>query len=157
METNLSFPRYLTQYLGAKVTTGYCDPDEILADTNECLSDTTVIISEFIKVKLRNSFENINYSPFLPGWTKLCNMHQGGVKFKLFSAGSVFTGPIFTEEVSRVDSARAVRQSVVSFTQSFKYTKLIYLSDNCILNISSLHIFLKETDSQETQVNFTKP
>ena len=89
METNLSFPRYLTQYLGAKVTTGYCDPDEILADTNECLSDTTVIISEFIKVKLRNSFENINYSPFLPGWTKLCNMHQGGVKFKLFSAGSV--------------------------------------------------------------------
>ena len=55
-------------------------------------------------LKLRNSPENISYSPF-PLWlTKLCYMHWGGGKCTLLSTGSGFAGQIFTRELPRVDS-----------------------------------------------------
>ena len=39
-------------------------------------------------------------------------MHRGGEKFKLFSAGSGFTGQFFTGELSGVDSVAALKQAV---------------------------------------------
>ena len=39
-------------------------------------------------------------------------MHRGSGKFKLFSAGSGFTGQIFTGELSVMNSAGALRQGV---------------------------------------------
>ena len=39
-------------------------------------------------------------------------MHQGGKKSKAFLPGSEFTGQIFTEELSGVDSAGVLRQGV---------------------------------------------
>ena len=58
------------------------------------------------------SLGNISYSTFLPGRSKLCDMHRGGKRFKLFSKGSGFTGQIFTGEFSGLNSAGALRQSV---------------------------------------------
>ena len=39
-------------------------------------------------------------------------MNHGGKKLRTFSAGSGFTDQIFTTEVSKVDSAGALRQGV---------------------------------------------
>ena len=39
-------------------------------------------------------------------------MHHGCGKLKHFLAGSIFTGYIFTWELSRVESARAMKQGV---------------------------------------------
>ena len=44
--------------------------------------------------------------------TKLCDIHRGSEKLILFSLASGFTRQIFTGELSGVDSARALRQSV---------------------------------------------
>ena len=70
------------------------------------------------KRKIRKSPGIINSSAFPPGWTKLCNMHQEGRTFKLFLVGSGFTGHIGTRELSRVDSAGAMRQGVKSFVKN---------------------------------------
>ena len=43
-------------------------------------------------------------------------MHRGGGKFKFFLPGSGFTDQIFTGEISGVDSAKALRQSVLYAT-----------------------------------------
>ena len=55
---------------------------------------------------------NINHSAFPPRSTKLCNMHRGGGKFKLFSTRSGFSDQILTGELSRIDFAGARRQDV---------------------------------------------
>ena len=47
-------------------------------------------------MKFRNSPVNINYLAFSPRWTKLCNIHRGSRKIKLFSPGTGFTGQVFT-------------------------------------------------------------
>ena len=39
-------------------------------------------------------------------------MHRGCEKRKHLLAGSIFTGYIFPQELSRVDSARAMKQGV---------------------------------------------
>lgn len=77
-------------------------------------------------MRLRNSLENINYSEFLLG-TKLCNVHRGGGKFKLFLPGSGFADQIFTGEISGVDSAKTLRQSVfyaTGFNLSVSYLEI---------------------------------
>ena len=76
----------------------FSDPDDILADTKDCLSDNIAVISKLIRVKFKKLPRNISYSIFRPWWTKLCSMHREGRKFKLFSAGSGFTGQIFSRE-----------------------------------------------------------
>ena len=66
-----------------------------------------------VDIKVHRIFPgNISYSTFSPGWSKLCDIHWGGKKFKLFSERRCFTGEIFTEKFSRVNSAGALRQSV---------------------------------------------
>ena len=50
---NLSWPRNLIQYFRKKITTDCCGSNETLAGTNDCLSDTTEVISKLIGVKLR--------------------------------------------------------------------------------------------------------
>ena len=85
-----------------------CESDETLADTKDFLSNIPGIISNPVEVKFRKPIGNMNYSTFLPGCTKLCNMLWGGGKFKLLSAGSGFTDQIFTGKLSRVDSAEAL-------------------------------------------------
>ena len=80
------------------VTMDCCDPDETLADTKDCLSDTTAVISKLIGMRFRKLPRNICYLTFPPWWAKLCSMHRGGRKFKPFSAGSGFTGQSFTWE-----------------------------------------------------------
>ena len=40
-------------------------------------------------------------------------MHRGGRKFKRFSVGSGFKGQIFPGDLSRVNSAEALRQRVI--------------------------------------------
>ena len=45
-----------------KVTTDCYDLDESLADTKNCLSDTTDVISKLNEMKFRKSPGNINYS-----------------------------------------------------------------------------------------------
>ena len=115
MKTDLSYPRILSPYFRKKVITDCCHPDKTLADTKNCLSDTTEVISKLIGVKFRKSPGNISYSTFQllnNCVNKSCNMHRGGRKFKLFSAGSGFTSQIFTAELSGVDSAGVLRQCV---------------------------------------------
>ena len=61
---------------------GCCHPD-----TKKCRSDTPEVISKLIRVKFAKS---INYSTFVLGKTKLCNMRRGGRKFKVFFSGEGF-------------------------------------------------------------------
>ena len=58
-------------------------------------------------------------------------MHRGGRKFKLFSAASGFKGQIFTEELSEVDSAGALRQGISMFLH---YSQLPYTSSYIFFN-----------------------
>lgn len=54
-------------------------------------------------------------------------MHGGGGKFKLFLPGSGFADQIFTGEISGVDSAKALRQSVfyaTGFNLSVSYLEI---------------------------------
>ena len=94
-----------------------CGHKETLADTKDCLSDTTKLTSKVIGVKFRKYQGNIKYSTFPPGWTnKLCSVYRGGGKFKLFSVVSGFPGQIFTGKLLGVDSAGALRQGVIEIT-----------------------------------------
>ena len=86
-DSNLSLQKKLIQYIRRKVTMDFCDPDGILEDIKDCLSDITEIISKLIEVRSRKSLGNINYSKFPPGWTKLCNIHQGVGKLNFLSEG----------------------------------------------------------------------
>ena len=53
MKINPLYPRNLTEYFGKKVTGDCCGHKETLADTKDCLSDTTKLISKVIGVKFR--------------------------------------------------------------------------------------------------------
>ena len=86
---NLSYPRYLTRYFRKNFIGDCCDLDETLADTEDRLSDTTDVTSKLTGVKFRKSPGNINYSTFPQGWTRLCNIHRGEWRFKLFQRGVV--------------------------------------------------------------------
>ena len=78
-----------------KVTTDYCDHDETLPGTMDCLSDINGMISKFIGVKFRNSPGNINYSTFPSGWIKSCNILRGGGKYNYFFTEEWFYWPDF--------------------------------------------------------------
>ena len=81
--------------MGEKVTTDCWDLNKTQADSKDSLSDTTSVISKFVRVKLRKSPANINYSRLPPGWTKLFNIHQEGGKFKIFFSVEWFNTPDF--------------------------------------------------------------
>ena len=102
----------------------WCDPDETQTDTKDYLNDVTEVTSKLTGVKFKNLPGNINYSTFPPGWTKLCNIHRGCVKLKLFSLASCFTGRVFTRELSGVDSQTA--------TKSRKQLILFYFQSNIL-------------------------
>ena len=100
------------------------DPDKTQTDTKDYLSDATEVTSKLTGVKLRKLPGNINYSTFPPGWAKLCNIHRRGVKLKLFSLGSGFTGRVFTRgELSGVDSQTAAkcRKQQIYFISSLTF------------------------------------
>lgn len=69
MKTNLPYSRNLTREFDKKVTAEFYNPDETLANTKDCLSDTTGIISQFIGSNVRKSPGNINWEHF--HWGKL--------------------------------------------------------------------------------------
>ena len=60
-------PKINPDISGKKVIKGCCDPDEVVADTKDCLSDTLEVISKLIRVKLIKSPGDINYRIFPPG------------------------------------------------------------------------------------------
>ena len=113
---NLSLSKNLTQYSRKKFATDCCDPDETLAYCKDYLN---YVIGEY-RISLGWSSENINYSTFPLDWTKLCNIHWGGEIFKVFSAGSTFTGQIFCGKLPRVDSAGVMRQGVLKMAQKYQ-------------------------------------
>ena len=80
METNLSYTKKLTRYFCKKVTTDCCEPDETLADTKDCLRDTTEIMSKLIKVKFIKS----------PGISIIQQCHLDGLKTLTFFSGERF-------------------------------------------------------------------
>lgn len=88
--------RKIAWYFQKKVTTDSFYSDETLGDTKYCLSDTPEVISKLVEEKFRKPPGNINYWTFPPRWTKLCNIHRGSRKIKLFSPGTGFTGQVFT-------------------------------------------------------------
>ena len=101
----------------------WCDPDETQTDTKDYLNDVTEVTSKLTGVKFKKLPGNINYSTFPPGWTKLCNIHRGCVKLKLFSLASCFTGRVFTRELSGVDSQTATksRKQQIYFISSLTF------------------------------------
>ena len=67
MKINLLQPRKVEQYFEKKVTKECRDPDETLAYTKDCLSDTTRVISKLIGVNFKKS----------PGISILQSFHRG--------------------------------------------------------------------------------
>ena len=53
--------KFNTTFWKKKITMDCYDLDKARADTKDCLSDITGIISNIIGVKFRDSSENINY------------------------------------------------------------------------------------------------
>ena len=82
------------------------------------LSNILGLISKLIGVKFKNSLRTIYDSIFSPGWTNLCNIVGEIKKSKFFSPGSDFNDQIFTEELSDVDWAVVLRQSVLKSSLS---------------------------------------
>ena len=96
------------------MSTDCFDSDETLADTENCLSDIIGLISKLSRKiqKVIGEYQMFNISSGRVVGTKLCDIHRGSEKLTLFSLASGFTRQIFTGELSGVDSARALRQSV---------------------------------------------
>lgn len=109
---------------GKRINVELCDPDETLADTKDCLSD-------FIGVKCIR-FNSSSWSleihqeyqlfSITTGMNKLSNIDRGSGTFKRFSPGSGFTGQVFTGELSRVNSAEALRQGIRSESLLCEYS-----------------------------------
>ena len=82
-------------------------------------------------MNFRKSPGNIYGSIFPVGLTNyvICIGEMGNSNF--FSAGSGFAGQIFTEEVSWVDSARALKQGVITMPRPNKilYSNNYYWSN----------------------------
>ena len=146
MKTNLFLPRSLELYFGKKVTKECCDPDETLADTKGCLSDTTSVIPKLIGVQFRKSLGNIKFSKFLPGWTnyKICigevensNFSQQGVVSKArFSPGS-FLGWIQLGHWGRV----------FKFRRWLRIKKAFYVLQNWKTSVTWIFVFLNSQQS----------
>ena len=67
---------------------------------------------QLIRVKLKNSPENVNDLIYLSRWAKLCDIHRAGRKSTPFPQGSEFAGQIFIGELSKVDLAEALEQGL---------------------------------------------
>ena len=76
--------------------------------TKDCLSNITGEIPKFQKFIEEHQQFTISL-----GETQITNTHREGRKSKPFPPGTDFVGLIFTEELSRVDSAGVLRQGVL--------------------------------------------
>ena len=66
MKTTLTYPKNLTRYFEKKVITDCCHLDVTIADTKNCLNETTGLVLKVTGMKFRKSLRNISHSTFSP-------------------------------------------------------------------------------------------
>lgn len=72
-------------------------------------------------MNFRKSTGKINYSAFLPGWSKLRKIHRGGGKFKTFSARNNLITQNLSAELFTGDPAGTLRQGVLLLLYAIIY------------------------------------